>query len=117
MECYFALQIGNYHDDQVSQLVPFGDQLDDDVWELFCSVFTRDNKNRPTALDLLGHHLICNGEESYQQLRNSIHRTISQFTAAHAFQKILDEQDYAWVIDEEPSNVEDKRFEFADSQI
>ena len=58
-----TLQVGNYTDDQIEQLVPLTQlQLDPSVAELFHMVFRRDHTQRPTALQLLNHPQILDGE-------------------------------------------------------
>ena len=50
-------------DDQIELLVPLSElQLDPSVAELFHKVFRRDHTRRPTALQLLNHLEIWDGE-------------------------------------------------------
>ena len=58
-----STQVGKYTDDQIELLVPLSElQLDPSVAELFHKVFRRDHTQRPTALQLLNHPQILDGE-------------------------------------------------------
>ena len=58
-----STQVGKYTDDQIELLVPLSElQLDSSVAELFYKVFRRDHTQRPTALQLLNHPEIQDGE-------------------------------------------------------
>lgn len=63
-----VLKVGGYSDTEeyFKRLVPYQDlQLDDDVVEMFRTVLIKDPKSRPTALDLLRHHLIKDGMRTH----------------------------------------------------
>ena len=58
-----STQVGKYTDDQIELLVPLSElQLDPSVAELFHMVFRKDHTRRPTALQLLTHLEIRDGE-------------------------------------------------------
>ena len=57
------LQIGNYTDDQMeTALIPDAELLDSEVIELMRLVFRKETSDRATAMELLEHPLIANGE-------------------------------------------------------
>ena len=57
------VQIGKYSDEQVERIVPYKAlQLDQNVVDMLLAVFIKNSAGRPTALDLLRHELICDGE-------------------------------------------------------
>ena len=56
-------QVGKYTDDQIELLIPLSElQLDPSVAELFHKVLRRDHTQRPTAVQLLNHPQILDGE-------------------------------------------------------